>query len=148
MPAGRKAIPIPIKKAMGNPGKRPLGGHPTPEVKIPACPDYLCSDAKQEFFRIVPLLEKLRLISELDLAGLVAYCEAVADHKWAIETIANEGATYMTDKGYIGQHPAVAIKNKAVQVIKSFCIEFGMTPSARARMSMPDNPGDDEDDLD
>ena len=39
--------------------------------------------------------------------------------------------------GYAQQHPYVVIQNKAIQTIKTFCTEFGLTPGARGRVSVP-----------
>ena len=155
MPAGRKPIPTPLKILNGNPGKRPLpANEPKPPPLAPKCPAWLHKDAKKEWKRIAPQLERLGLLSELDMTALAGYCQSYARYKEAEEFIAKRGTTYASwerDKSgamqydergqpilrYMQQWPQVSIANKALIQIRAFCSEFGFTPSARARMSVP-----------
>ena len=50
-----------------------------------------------------------------------------------------EGNPYTS---YIQQRPEVSIGNKALMAFKSFCSEFGLTPSSRAGIST--KPSEDE----
>lgn len=43
---------------------------------------------------------------------------------------------------YIQQRPEVSIGNKALLAFKSFCTEFGLTPSSRAGIDLKPNEGD------
>ena len=56
---GRKPKPTAMKKLEGNPGKRPLNlFEPTPEEKMPHCPDWLEEEAKAEWERLaVPMFK-------------------------------------------------------------------------------------------
>jgi phage terminase small subunit len=47
----------------------------------------------------------------------------------------DEGRKYV----YSQQHAEVGIANQCLKQIRAFCAEFGLTPSARARMELPDN---------
>ena len=133
--------PTAIKKLEGNPGKRPLPKH-EPEFPSGAqCPDWLPVDAKTEWARVAPILERIRLLTQGDIAALSAYCLAWASLKDAQRMIDRDGAVVTGgSNGYVMAHPAVAIQNKAFNVIHRFCKEFGMTPSARGRMSLPGVP--------
>jgi hypothetical protein len=66
-----------LKLIKGNPGKRPLPkDEPQPDPAIPEKPDYLDAEASKEWDRIVPELERLGLLTQLDRAMLVSYCQA------------------------------------------------------------------------
>ncbi len=127
-----------MKVLSGNPGKRPINqDEPKPRPIAPKCPSWLDKEAKREWKRVAPELERLGLLTVVDGAALAAYCQAYARWKQAEELIKREGMTVTTDSGYMMPHPAVKIAEKAQQLIKSFCAEFGLTPSSRSRMQVP-----------
>jgi P27 family predicted phage terminase small subunit len=105
-------------------------GEPKPEAKVPDCPDWLSDDGKAEWFRVATLLNAIGLIAEMYLMPLALYCSAVSDFKQYQKIIEEEGATFTTEKGYVGQHPAVAMRNNAWDRVLKAAKEFGMTPSA------------------
>ena len=152
MPAGRKPKPSALKLIEGNPGKRPLPeNEPKPEPIAPKCPTWLHKDAKKEWKRIAPQLERLGLLTQVDMAALAGYCESWAQYKRAIEFIHKHGEVYpiKDDEGrvkYLQQVPQVSIANKALQQVRAFCAEFGLTPSARGRMVVP-GADDKEDEM-
>ena len=152
---GRKPKPTKIKILEGNRGKRPLPeNEPRPQPVAPECPDWLCEEAKEEWNRVAPPLERLGLLTEIDMTALVGYCEAWADYKKAKKFIQKHGEVYpiKTNEGevkYLQQVPQVAIANRAMKLVQSLCAEFGMTPSARGRMSIKgaDNNDDEMENL-
>lgn len=137
--------PTVLKVLEGNPGKRPLNqNEPKPKPIAPKCPSWLDKEAKREWKRVAPELERLGLLTVVDGAALAAYCQAYARWKQAEEIIKREGMTVTTESGYVMPHPAVKIAEKAQQLIKAFCAEFGLTPSSRSRMSLPEQKEEDE----
>lgn len=82
---GPKPLPKNVHLLRGNPSKKSfadLGGVPQPEIEIPGCPKHLLPEAKKEWRRIGPELEKLGLISKLDRTALGMYCQAYAHLVW------------------------------------------------------------------
>jgi P27 family predicted phage terminase small subunit len=141
MGAGRPPKPTALKILGGNPGKRPLNSlepRPRSSAKVPRPPSFLSKEAKKEWRRVAPGLHEMGLLTEVDVAALAAYCQAFARWQVAEQMLTDEGMTFVTEKGYVGQHPAVAIARQSWQVIKQFAAEFGMTPSARGRMTLPE----------
>lgn len=137
--------PTVLKILSGNPGKRPINqDEPKPKPIAPKCPSWLDKEAKREWKRVAPELERLGLLTIVDGAALAAYCQAYVRWKQAEEIIKREGMTVTTETGYIMPHPAVKIAEKAQQLIKAFCAEFGLTPSSRSRMSLPEKREEDE----
>ena len=141
--AGRKPTPTNLKVLNGNPGKRPLPkNEPKPEPIAPACPEWLHDDAKAEWQRITPQLERLGLLTQIDMATLAGYCESWAQYKKAVIFINKKGDVYPIKDAegtikYLQQVPQVSIANKALANIRAIAAEFGMTPSARGRIQVP-----------
>jgi len=143
--AGRKPKPTALKRLEGNPGKRPLNQRePQPRAAAIYCPRWLHPDAKREWHRVAPELTRLGLLTILDRAALAAYCEAYDEWLMACRVLKEEGYTFTTIKRHVGLHPMVGIKQKALDRMRAFMTEFGMTPSSRSRIVLPpqepDNP--------
>ena len=60
--AGRKPKPTEMKRAQGNPGRRPLNNNEPKPTGIPQCPSHLNEVAKREWRRIAPELIALGLL--------------------------------------------------------------------------------------
>lgn len=137
--------PTQLKILAGNPGHQKLNtNEPKPRPIAPKCPSWLDREAKREWRRVAPELEALGLLTLVDMAALAGYCASYALWKKCAEAIAAEGLTFETDRGYVMQRPEVAIGNKALAEVRAWCAQFGLTPSARARMTLPEAPDDDE----
>lgn len=91
----------------------------------------------------MPELARLGLLTKVDRTALAAYCQAYARWREAEEILQEKGLTMEieTKSGgiYEQQRPEVAIAHKCMKEIKDFCAEFGLSPSARSRMSLPAN---------
>lgn len=150
---GRRPTPTALKVVNGNPGKRPL-----PDVQaagyvvaIPPAPPHLGEKAKSLWDRITPDLELACLISPLYMTSLATYCDAWEDYVNAREQIAKpeaDGGGWMvkTPNDYKVQSPWVALMKGAFDRLTRMEIEFGFTPSARARVESNQQPGLFDDD--
>jgi P27 family predicted phage terminase small subunit len=148
MRAGRKPKPTQLRIIEGNPGHRPLQkNEPKPTPVAPTRPDWLDPEAKREWGRIVPELERLGLLTLVDRGALAAYCQAWGRAVQAEKVLAG-GLTFTTPNGYVQQRPEVAIAQKSWQLVRAFAAEFGLTPSARSRLSVQKPEDEAEDDLD
>lgn len=133
--AGRRPKPTKLKIIQGNPGKRPLNPRePAPATDIPTRPGWLLPEAKREWSRIVPELHRLGLLTKVDRAALASYCQCWARLVEAQAVLDREGLTFETSTGYIQQRPEVAMTHKLMALLKSFLIEFGLTPASRSRL--------------
>jgi P27 family predicted phage terminase small subunit len=69
--------PTAIRIIDSNPGKRPLNGRePQPDAVEPRCPDHLDKDARKEWRRLVPILLRMRVLTEADGYSLANLCQA------------------------------------------------------------------------
>lgn len=141
---GPKPEPSALKQLKGTGGYG--ASEPRPRPIVPRCPKYLHPVARREWKRVVPALDRLGLLTEVDGAALEAYCNAYANMVEAQDYLNKNGQYFKTHNGYVTVNPQVAIVNRAMQTIKAFCAEFGLTPSARCRMAVPGV--DDEDEMD
>ncbi len=138
---GPKPLPKNVHVLNGNRSKLALnqlldGVHPV--VEIPEAPAHLSVIAKTEWVRITAELEPLGLITKLDMAALAVYCQAYGRYVHAEEKLAALG-----DEGLIGKTPSgyqqigvwLQISNRAVEQMHKFLAEFGLSPSARSRVT-------------
>ncbi len=144
MTVGRKPKPTALRLITGNPGKRAL---PKNEAVValsePTPPAFLCDDAKVEWGRVVSMLYAAGLMTELDRAALAAYAAAYgrwaqaerAINRMAEEDELNAALVTTTTSGNAIQNPLVGIANKAKADMVRYAVEFGMTPSARSRVT-------------
>jgi len=157
---GPKPLPANVHRLRDNPGHRPLHELTEslqPEVEIPGCPPHLLKEARKEWKRITPELERYGLISKIDRAALALYCQAWAHMVYAelqlqravaaaekaraaaeernVAYVGGDGYTILTPNGHLGYSPYWVMKNKAADQVDKFLAAFGMSPSSRGRVN-------------
>lgn len=143
---GRKPKPTALKVLEGNPGKRPLNtDEPKPKKKAPKCPSWLEPVAKKEWKRMSKTLEQIGVLTQVDGAAFAGYCQAYARWREAEEFLTKHGTIFKTPSGYIQQVPQVSIAQTYLKIMKDFCSEFGLTPSARTRIKTGTETGKTDD---
>lgn len=93
---------------------------------------------------MAPDLERLGLLSGIDRAALVVYCQAVAEFEQTSAVLREKGRTFETPNGFLQARPEVAMVHRSALLIRMFAEQFGLTPSARSRLGKSD-PALDED---
>lgn len=138
--------PTAIKILEGNPGKHKLNAtEPHCRELAPwEAPTWMDKIAAAEYRRVHPLLECMGLLTKVDTAALEAYCDAYSTMVRTAMIINQEGMTFMTETGQLKPRPEVNMKAQASQIVRQFCIEFGLTPSSRGRMHTG-NEGEEDD---
>jgi P27 family predicted phage terminase small subunit len=145
----RGPIPKPsaIARAEGNPGKRRLNdSEPQPRATVPRCPAHLDAQAKKEWKRLVPVLRRMRVLTEADWMTLANLCQTWSTLVKAQEKLTEMGILYKTPSGYVQQSPLLSVVNQCVDTITKLSREFGLTPAARSRI-MVQTELEPEDDL-
>lgn len=144
MTTGRKPKPTVLKLVTGNPGRRKLNAA---EAKLPPArpkpPEWLNDIAQAEWDRIIGELYEGGLMTNVDTYALCAYCMAVARWRMAEQALkrmgdqdpTNHAFMVRTSKGTAIQNPLVGIANQARDAMVRLAAEFGMTPSARSRVT-------------
>lgn len=145
MKTGPKPKPAHLKLVEGNPGKRRLKQEPQPTIgEIPDPPDFLSAPAKEEWHRVAVELHRLGMLTIIDTAPLAAYCQSygrwiVAERAIAKLAARDEntgGLMVKTTNGNAIQNPLVGTAHKAASDMVRYAAEFGLTPSARARLAV------------
>jgi len=152
---GRKPKPVELRVLQGNPGHRPIPTNtPKPKPKAPPCPAFLDDVAKTEWKRAGRELERLGLLTGLDMVAFAAYCQLYSRWKACEDIIREKGITdtisRLDKEGnevtlFDQTRPEVVIARQSLQLIKVYCAEFGLTPSSRARITLPGAKDEDPD---
>ncbi|MDQ2945130.1 MAG: phage terminase small subunit P27 family [Acidobacteriota bacterium] len=142
----RGPIPKPtvLEIAEGRPGKRPTNqSEPQPAAVDPKLPSHLDKDARKEWRELLPILRRMRVVTEADYMVLSNLCQDFSTLKAAQTKLSETGILI---KGRYGQpvvNPLLRVVNEKTASVNSACREFGLTPSARSRIRMePDSKED------
>jgi P27 family predicted phage terminase small subunit len=142
---GPKPTPPALKILRGNPGGRPIPKTVKVEAHVPRCPDWLSPLARKEWRRTTRELAKVGLMTRLDLGLLAAYCEAMAQAIECDKYIQDQGGVAKYLEGRNSQTAMhLSTMRAALQFIRSAAGEFGMSPSSRGRIEIPEAPEKNE----
>ena len=111
-------------------------------------PDWLSPPARRKWLRLAPVLARSGLLTELDGDALARYCEAMVQYQQAKRYVdsllegADNDAGYQsrllirTASGNVIQNPAISLMKHASQEADRLGKQFGLSPSARAGLSI------------
>lgn len=135
--AGRRPKPSALKRLQGNPGKRRLNAAEPQPGGVPKCPPHLDREAKREWKRISQELIALGLLTNVDRASLAAYCAAFSRWAEAEKNLQKFGTVIKSPKsGFPIQNPFLGVANTALDQMRKFATEFGLTPASRSRLQI------------
>ncbi|MEB8385612.1 phage terminase small subunit P27 family [Rhodobacteraceae bacterium KMM 6894] len=143
-PRGPKTKPTKLKLLTGTARSHRLNPQePQPEVARPEAPDHLTDAARNEWDRVVVDLVALGILTDLDRGALAVYCQAYGRWRAAETALARmaardtmtDGLIIKTKSGNLIQNPLVGAANKAMADMVRYAAEFGLTPSARTRVT-------------
>lgn len=145
MTTGRTPLSTEDKVARGNPGKANLHLNELPKLKqlfeLPPAPRYLGEYGTKEWNRTGPLLVDAKMLKESDLPAFEAYCLNIELMIQARLDIEENGMTIIGHRGKV-RNPAIAAFGQATTAIRGFVSEFGLSPSARSRIRIPEETDD------
>lgn len=148
---GRKPKPTALKLLQGNAGKRRIDTRE--EITVPGgpptAPDYLSAGARAEWVRMMSHLSSINgLLTPIDAAAVGIYCSYYdqwqqAEAEIPIRREQLEKITGSEDTADYGRtlnflNMALGERNKARKEVRAYLSELGLTPSARARLRLPD----------
>jgi P27 family predicted phage terminase small subunit len=111
---------------------------PKPAAGTPTCPRTASKDVKAIWDYTLDQLATMGLATPADRDALLCYCEAVVRHRKASALIAQHGVVVMGLNGAWTTYQGVTVQRDAANEIKAFAREFGMTPSSRVGLTVPD----------
>ncbi len=145
MARGRKRLPTKIKELQGTlKPERVIENEMTVSLvpKVPAPPDWLTEIAKEEWIKLCNELYNKKMLHQIDLRLIEAYCNAMALHietemmlreKGRIQIFKNEDGSIKHTQSV----PFQKIANDALDRALKIATQFGFTPSARSAIQQP-----------
>lgn len=134
MTRGRQPKPETLAWLSGN-RKRIYKVEPNAPDGAPICPDYLDAIAKQEWIEITSILSEMGLLSKADKTAIEFYCESYSRFRKAQEMVVKVGAVILSPNQKVPMiNPYHTILRQAEKDCTQLLLQFGLTPSARARM--------------
>ena len=129
--------PTKLKLLKGEKNKDRINqNEPQPEVKVLPCPSHLKEEAKRYWNQEAPRLYQLGLLTEVDGGAFELLCVAWAEWQEYTELVEKNGIAIRTPNGSLQLSPAAVLKDRAYERYRRMCLEFGMTPSSRSRISV------------
>lgn len=141
-PVGKPAKPVEVKRANGNPGKRPLPAAPLPgeglsaSTSVPVAPPL--GDAGLELWAHVWRAGRRWLSPESDMTVVTLLCEAQDDYADIRRQLLTGEVErfYQLPNGSFVSHPLVTqLKDLRVQMT-AWLAAIGFSPSDRARLGV------------
>ena len=148
----RYPVPTQLKLLRGNPGHRPIKAEPqpTPIDELPESPPFLLGYAIEEWRRVVPELQRMRIATVVDIQVLAAYCQAYGRWRLAEETIARMAVgdndwngMLLKTGGVPARNPLLRVASEASREMVRYASELGFTPIARVRLAGAIKTGDE-----
>lgn len=146
---GPAPLPDNVRQLRGNPGGRPAPSRLKLPPRAPTPPTWFDAEAKAEWKRVVPQLDRMGVLATVDRAILSAYCET-----WSVYVKARRE---LRKKGLIvddRKNPLWQIFRESGTQLRELAKELYLTPTARLRSDISEGapsgstgPADDEEDV-
>ncbi len=145
MGKGRKKIPSKIKDMQGTTRKcRVVENEMEVDLvkTIPEAPNWLSKIGKQEWVKVVTQLYNIEMLHYVDLKLIESYCNEISLYiecemelrkAGRVDNFTNTNGDLIRSQA----KPLVKIKNDALNNALKLATQFGLTPVARASISVP-----------
>ncbi|MGK5529351.1 phage terminase small subunit P27 family [Streptomyces sp. URMC 129] len=144
---GPIAQPDNVRALRGNPGGRPAPNRVTATPGAPSAPAWLDREAKAEWRRVVPELDRLGVLAKVDRGALATYCAAWSKFVAAEALLSGEELVAERRAGNgPAKHPGWQVWREAANTVSALARELYLTPAARLRAVKPEADDDDEGD--
>ena len=98
-------------------------------------PSWLSDHAKEVWRETIETLEiEGRPLNRLSLQTLTGFCDAAGLVRECSETLARDGMTIEGGREGLKRHPAVTTRISALNSLRAYAIELGLTPGTAARI--------------
>jgi P27 family predicted phage terminase small subunit len=120
---------------------------PDPPAGSVSPPEYLDLDALGVWRRLAPSLEVRGILTRWDVDAFAAYCTAVVHHRRAVDAV-NRAGIIVGRGAQAHKHPALQVVRDQAALLVTLGGRFGLTPSDRSSIKLPEAPQDGDDLLD
>jgi P27 family predicted phage terminase small subunit len=114
------------------------GPKPAPDPNVLDPPAWLSTGAVDVWNLLAPQLVRQGVLTSWDVHAFTVLCEAIVIHERATAELADQGMTVDSSHGGRAKNPLLQIVRDSAQTIRAFAQEFGLTPSARAGIKLPE----------
>lgn len=145
---GPPPTPTAILRQRGSHRANERPKEPTLVPGRPQCPQWLRGDARRAWKKLIPMLEAMGVLSRSDGNAIARYCDLLAQWREVRVWCDQNGTSYPirklnpeTGELYVvgfKLFPQVRLANEYATLLLRLEREFGLTPSARARLAMGD----------
>ena len=145
---GPKPTPSAILNARGSWRGKANKAEPQPPAGVADAPAWLTPAARAVWAQLVPLMPA-GVLTRVDELSLARYCDSFVRWRQAAAALDDHGSTYEVDGRNGKQHklrPEVAEYHALAAMLVRLEQEFGLTPSSRTRIQVPDDQGKAKDD--
>jgi P27 family predicted phage terminase small subunit len=131
---GRPNTPNAILKRRGS--KHVREDEPEFSSAIGDPPAILSGRALEVWDELTQELKEVEVGNRVDAYALSELCQAVAQSEECARIISEEGLSHMTERGII-KHPLTSVQSSASMRVLRYSSAFGLTPTARGKISAP-----------
>ncbi|WP_297504764.1 phage terminase small subunit P27 family [Ferrovum sp.] len=146
--AGRKPLPVAVKKIKGTLQKCRTNPHAPKSTGMLCTPPEYMSDAAKEAWNYAVANSPPGLLSALDGAVLERWANCSGMYREALAKINRAGMAGMivkTPSGILRRSPLMEVIRDLALEMKGYEAEMGFTPAARSRISMPADTAKNDD---
>ena len=139
-PTGPKPRTSYMRMLEGGAGHRPVKDNPEPPQRdrLPAPPRGLGTWGSRMWRLYGKQLQDLGVLTQLDEPAFFTLCETYERYMFSKREYGKLGAVVQTTNGNLIQNPHLGIMSTAIKQMTGLFALFGMTPTDRARLDIPD----------
>jgi P27 family predicted phage terminase small subunit len=142
-PRGPRPRPTQLKLLHGDRKDRINHAEPLPRNALPELPDGVSDEVREIWEYTLRELIAMKVAHAADRDALLCYCEAVVTHRKASALLKKSAILVQGRDGGLVRNPVLQIQRDAATLIRGFAQEFGLTPSARTRVEVPEGASTD-----
>lgn len=135
MRKGRRPRPAALKLLQGERASRTIDDVIDVPPSVPAAPQSLDDAVREQYARLVALLEPVGVLTALDGPALAAFAQVLVEHDRASQLVNSVGPLIRDEHGIPRTNPAYRIRRDTGRDLLRWAMEFGMTPAARTQIS-------------
>lgn len=137
--AGRKPLPTQLKILRGTARKDRLNNEPKGKLTVTGAPYWLKDKkAKHAWKELEKMLGPIGVLTDLDRMALEPLVITYSQWREACDKASIE--VEYTENGYPIPNPYLQIQMKLQEKLLKLLVEFGLTPSSRSRINLPEEP--------
>lgn len=135
---------------VGDPAARALKGTersgvrpkriPQPPPGLPDCPDWLDEEGRAWWAKLLSLMGEKAGLTKADEDALAVLADTMVTYTRAQRVLREKGYSCFAHGGGEKARPEVAVAESAARRAAQLWKEFGLTPMARARLTLPPEP--------